>query len=73
MYPNPAKNVAQIMSNENIDKIVVRDVLGKPVMNINSLNCKSTTINLSSLNSEFYLIEVHTSNKIEVKKLMKFK
>lgn len=73
MYPNPAKNVTQIMSNENIDKIVVRDVLGKSVMNINSLNCKSTTINLSSLNSEFYLIEVHTSNKIEVKKLMKFK
>ena len=70
LYPNPTNNETAISSNNNISELIVRDVLGETVLNFNNLSCKTKKIDLSKLSANFYFIEVHFNNKIDIKKLI---
>ncbi|WP_339887495.1 T9SS type A sorting domain-containing protein [uncultured Flavobacterium sp.] len=71
MYPNPAKNQVTISldnTNEIIEKISVVDILGKQVIQLNKVNEVTKSIDLSSLNTGIYFIEIEKQNKLVVKR-----
>ncbi len=72
-YPNPTSDFVTISlknNSDSINKITVYDVLGKLIMNVKT-TAVSETIDLSSVNSGLYFIEVTTENNLKVvKKLL---
>lgn len=71
MYPNPAKNQVTISlenTNEVIATVSVVDMLGKQVIRLSKVNEVSKSIDLSSLNSGIYFLEIETQNKLVVKR-----
>ncbi len=69
LYPNPAVDEMRFDTDEKIELITVRDLNGKTVFARKITNEKS--IDLKSLNSGIYIIELKTSSAILRKKLIK--
>jgi len=63
IYPNPANNLLYISTLTDIRQIVIYDISGKVLMNISSRDALRQ-IDISSLKSGVYLIEVYDSNKM---------
>lgn len=74
VYPNPASSYVQIALNnatQNIRSIVIYDLLGKKVLETNSVTSNEITLNTSSLIKGVYLLEINAnSNERLVKKLV---
>jgi hypothetical protein len=71
VYPNPAHNVIQvelINTNEQLNKIVFYDLLGKTVKTISGIATESLTIDVSDLSKGVYLIEMSTENNLKLTK-----
>jgi len=72
--PNPASQSVQVVlnnDNSGIDKIMIRDLLGKLVKTAQISGAKSTTLDVSSLSKGIYMITIETSdNNKAVKKLI---
>ncbi|CAM3588827.1 T9SS type A sorting domain-containing protein [Flavobacterium gelidilacus] len=71
MYPNPAKNQVTVSldnTNEVIANVSVVDMLGKQVIRLNKVNEITKSIDLSSLNTGIYFLEIETQNKLVVKR-----
>ncbi|AXG71438.1 internalin-J [Kordia sp. SMS9] len=67
IYPNPAKNNLYIESNQQIETIEIYTLLGEKVV-----EAKTTTINISNLNSGIYLIKIISLNRnVLTKKFIK--
>ncbi len=59
IYPNPAQDMLTVsLDNNTINNVYVLDVSGKEIMKKTVKNQKTTTINLSSLESGIYIISV---------------
>jgi uncharacterized repeat protein (TIGR01451 family) len=74
-YPNPTNDFITVSLKNNSDSITsisVFDVVGKEIMNLKPiLNTVNQTLDLSSVNSGMYFIEVTTENNLKVvKKVM---
>ena len=71
-YPNPTNDFITISSkdSETINAIKVYDLLGKTIYFDTYKNITSQTIDLSSVNSGMYFIEVKTNNNLIVKKII---
>jgi Secretion system C-terminal sorting domain len=68
VYPNPAKDVLYISSDNNTTKQVeVYDVLGKVVLNTKTTNAP---INIASLNRGVYVVKVTEEGKTASRKLV---
>ncbi|RZJ71577.1 choice-of-anchor L domain-containing protein [Flavobacterium sp.] len=74
LFPNPAKSsftVNIVETNETLSRISVHDLLGKKVLNAQVNNLTQTDVDISSLSSGIYLVEITTSNdKKLVRKLV---
>jgi hypothetical protein len=74
VYPNPASSYVQIALNnatQNIRSIVIYDLLGKKVLETNSVTSNEIILNTSSLIKGVYLLEINAnSNERLVKKLV---
>lgn len=74
MYPNPANATVQLSlydANDTIKKVNVYDLLGKQIMSFTS-DVSIQTLDVSSLSSGIYMIEITTQNNLtSVKKLVK--
>ena len=57
IYPNPANNLMQISSDQSISQIVVRDMLGKVKLNVNT-SSNFYQLDISTLSSNIYFLEV---------------
>lgn len=71
IYPNPAKNQVTISldnTNEIIANVNVIDLLGKQVIRINKVNEITKSIDLTTLNTGIYFIEIETQSKLVVKR-----
>lgn len=69
-YPNPTSDFVTVTfknGSDTISSISVYDVLGKQIMNVKA-NSISETIDLSSVNSGIYFVEVTTENNFKVVK-----
>ena len=71
VYPNPANTIVEVSiqnANEMIESIKIIDMLGKNVIQINTLNANQKTIDISSLSKGIYMIEIATENKFNIQK-----
>ncbi|MBX2950068.1 MAG: T9SS type A sorting domain-containing protein [Crocinitomicaceae bacterium] len=66
VYPNPAKEEINIQSTLDIQSVRILDLQGKEL-----LQTKTDKVNISSLSTGVYLIEIHTLKGIGTKKFIK--
>jgi len=66
LYPNPAKDVVNIVSNNPIDTIEVYDILGKQVRALKNSN----KVDVSNLNSGIYLFRISIGAQVQIKKIV---
>lgn len=70
VYPNPVQDVLNIKSASSVDKVVVYDILGKVVLQENPGKI-SPAINMSSLPSGAYMVNVTIGNASKTVKVIK--
>lgn len=70
VYPNPVKNELSINASETITAIKVFNILGQEVLNTKS-NAIQNKLDMSSLNSGTYFVQVSADNKIKTVKVVK--
>ena len=58
VYPNPATDKINIISDDYIEQITLADLTGKTVFSNRNLNQSITQINVSSLNPGIYILRV---------------
>lgn len=67
IYPNPANNILNIESIQDIDNVQIFDVLGKKVLTSNKQQ-----LNITNLRSGIYMIKISDiNNQVETKKFIK--
>jgi len=70
LYPNPASNVLNIVSyNVEIEKINIYNLNGQLVLN-KDVNNNQKTINISSLESGIYIVDILSDNIFIKRKLI---
>ena len=67
IFPNPAKEYFSIKYNTDINKVIIRDLLGKIVIQEN----KHQNINIKSLNPGLYTVQVYSSTIFSLKLMIK--
>ena len=69
IYPNPAKTILNIQSNNNvtIDKVILTDMTGKKVMETTQTNA----INIEALSSGMYIIQAYSADAKHQSKFIK--
>ena len=72
IYPNPVLNTVTIKTSSSIEKLIVYDVLGKPVLEISDIDYSlEYDLDMSGLISGIYQLQIKTINGIETKKIVK--
>jgi len=69
VYPNPTKNFVHI-EGDKITCVSISNTLGKVVMQKNFDGVSATTLNIATLTSGFYLLNVKTATSTTVSKLV---
>jgi hypothetical protein len=73
VYPNPAKDYAMLHFDQNIQEIVINDLTGKIVYNLENSGQKQFQLDLTGWNNGLYLITaVQDGNKVFTKKFAVF-
>ena len=62
IYPNPANEIINILSRDQISKVVVKDVLGKEILHI-STSTNFYQLDVSKLATNIYYIETFNGTK----------
>ena len=62
IYPNPADQIINISSRDQISKVVVKDVLGKEILHI-STSTNFYQLDVSKLASNIYYVETWNGTK----------
>ncbi|MBI9038616.1 MAG: T9SS type A sorting domain-containing protein [Bacteroidales bacterium] len=68
IYPNPASDVLNIVSNNTITRIRVMNFVGQRILD-NIVNETSLNINTSAYQSGVYIVSVETSNGVRTEKI----
>lgn len=66
-YPNPTKDIVQIISKKNIEEVHIIDLLGKTT----ELSISNNKVNISNLPKGIYFLHVRSNNKSAIKKIIK--
>ena len=64
IYPNPTKDILNIVSSNSFSKIQVLDMMGKEVLIKNESNMKRAVINTSFLDNGYYSIKISQGNQL---------
>lgn len=74
LYPNPASNLVNIdliNTNEQLNKVVIYDMLGKEIKTLSFEATTQTSVDISDLSKGLYLVEITAESNLKVtKKLM---
>ncbi|MFA7380851.1 MAG: Calx-beta domain-containing protein [Bacteroidia bacterium] len=70
VYPNPAREVLNIAADKEMNSVVVTDIIGNVVLNVNDVNAKKATLNTASLNAGVYFVRVYSAEGSSVKKVI---
>jgi uncharacterized repeat protein (TIGR01451 family) len=72
IYPNPTNDILSIQNKENsiITKVNVIDILGKTILS-SKYEVSNVSIDLSSLNSGIYFVEIYSNDLKTVQKIIK--
>ena len=68
IYPNPANDVLNIVSNINIKRIEILSFIGQSLFN-KEINNKNTIIDTSALKAGIYFIRIETENGLRTEKI----
>lgn len=73
IYPNPANHSITIANNvaNNINSVTIINALGQKVFQTKAIDRAEVLINISTLSSGVYIVEIETENKIIKKKIIK--
>jgi hypothetical protein len=71
LFPNPATNELNIISNSSLAKIEIKDLLGKSIYSISEINSLSKSINTESFESGIYLIQIYSEGNMVTKNFIK--
>ena len=69
-YPNPAKDVFEIVSKNSIDSIEVYTILGQLVSS-KTIHRKSTSLDVSNLKNATYIVKIISENITQVIRIIK--
>jgi hypothetical protein len=69
LYPNPATDVVNIVSINDIRTIEILDFLGQTIYKTNNVNLKVTKLDLTSFSAGEYLVKITTMNEIQTTKI----
>jgi hypothetical protein len=69
MYPNPANNVVNIVSTNDIKTIEVLNYIGQTIYTNKEVNLKNVQLNTSSFKSGVYFVKVTTTIGIKTTKI----
>ncbi|NLA23412.1 MAG: T9SS type A sorting domain-containing protein, partial [Bacteroidales bacterium] len=69
IYPNPAKDILNINSKDNLKSVKLIAIDGKIVLN-QDINNTSTTLDISTLPAGVYFLNLENENEIAIKKLI---
>ncbi len=70
IYPNPARQIINVIAPKTIRKIILWDLRGNKVKVINSVNSIQHTLNVNDLAKGMYILQTITSNKTFHNKLV---
>lgn len=70
VYPNPAREVLHISADKEMNSVVVTDILGNEVLNVNEVNAKKATLNTGSVKAGVYFVRVYSAEGSSVKKVI---
>jgi len=68
VYPNPANDIINIKSDNNIKRVKILDITGK-TMYSNLLENKDHAIDISNFNNGLYIIQIDTATDSKIKKI----
>ena len=71
LYPNPVNDKLYIVTEAEIKEIVVYDVYGRLQVTKTPSHQDDATIDVSSLNSGIYFVEIYTDNGNFIKRIIK--
>ncbi len=71
VYPNPFEDNLSIISEDAIQKLVVLDVLGSKLIELNTNNTKDIKVNVSNLINGTYIINIYTNKGLSSKVIVK--
>src|SRR5690554_7001290 len=66
IYPNPATDILNIQTNEEIKQVVVYNIQGRKL-----IQEATSVLNITTLSSGMYLLELHTANGTATIKFVK--
>ncbi len=69
VYPNPVRDNLFLKSSESITSLIIYNINGQKVKQINSFD---NFINVSDLPNGWYMIQIHSNQKITNKKFLKY-
>ena len=69
IYPNPASDYIRINSNIGVENLIIRDIAGRVVTQMNNLR-SSERIELNGFKSGMYLVTMKNGNSVSTKKLI---
>jgi hypothetical protein len=69
IYPNPTSNYINIYSEKKIKKYTISDITGNK---INNLEIYNNQIDVSTLSTGMYFIEIETDEGVAVKRFVKY-
>ncbi|WP_300673612.1 M43 family zinc metalloprotease [Soonwooa sp.] len=70
VYPNPVKDVLNIVNNTNISKIMIFDAVGKLISETHH-NEKTVSVNVRNLPVGSYMLSIYSEGKVTSKKIIK--
>jgi hypothetical protein len=69
LYPNPANDLVNIVSTNDIKTIEVLDYIGQTIYKANDVNLKATKLEVSTFTAGVYFVKITTSNGIKTSKI----
>ncbi|TRZ74150.1 MAG: T9SS C-terminal target domain-containing protein [Bacteroidetes bacterium] len=69
LYPNPANDVVNIVSTNDIKTIEVLNYIGQTVYTNNNVNLKKAQLNVTSFKSGVYFVKITTASGIKTTKI----
>jgi hypothetical protein len=72
VYPNPTKNVLNIVGKENIDGVRIFNILGQEVIVKNEIAKEKVQLNISDLSNGSYILQINTATGVYSLKILKY-
>ena len=72
IYPNPTTDILNVVSPQaEIEQVTVYDMMGRVVLEVTASNERNVQLDLSSMNSALYFIEISTTQGVITKRVIK--